>query len=103
MRSSVQFAAAAALAVTAAGAQVAPALADDPTVYLEAATVGTAGETLRLTRVPVRKANGDIVYKDVDIRFRTTAAGGLSAKGVDIKVSDSPNLQSGGFAAGLYR
>lgn len=91
-----------ALACTLALIQGAPVWAADPAAFLESSAIVGAGDTLVMSRVPVRSGTGAISYKDVSMQFSVDTAGNLDLDFASVAVAESPALKSGTFKAGIY-
>jgi hypothetical protein len=86
----------------AAGGVAQPAVAAQPTPFLEDSTIVGAGGTLTATRVPVETSTGSVVYQDVTIQLNATTKGGLTLGPGYPKVQPSPPLVTSGFLTGNY-
>jgi hypothetical protein len=80
-----------------------PAMAATPDIWLQSAGIGGAGDTITVTRVPVRDASGDIKYKIITIRFRVDANGNPTLAPGFPKVKAAPALIPYTFIAGTYK
>ena len=80
-----------------------PAWAVMPDIWLQSAGIGGAGDTITVTRVPVRDANGTIKYKIITIRFRVDANGNPTLAPGFPKVKAAPPLIPYTFISGTYK
>lgn len=74
----------------------------DPAIFMQSATINGAADTVTLTRIPVRKANGSIIYKDISMVFDVDSVGNVSLDTTSVKITASPTLNVGAFKPGTY-
>ncbi len=90
-----------AAALPAAVLSISVTWAADPTTFFEKSTIVGAGETITLSRVPVRNSAGAIKYYDATIEFSVDAAGKLTQTALPT-FTLSPSLIISNFKAGTY-
>lgn len=73
------------------------------TVFSEYATIVGIGDTLTLTRLPIRTAAGKTIYKDVTIELSTDAGGNIGFAVSPPSQSVSPKLVVANIRAGTYK
>lgn len=76
--------------------------AAEPKVLMESAVMQGAGDTVKITRIPVLDSTGIIRYRDVAMQFDVSDAGQLSLRPRSFKITASPTLQVGQFKPGVY-
>ena len=89
---------AAGLIVVTSGASAAP-----PDMLLQSANVSGSGNTLNVTRVPVRDSTGKITYKDIELSFDVSNTGVVTLGAGSPVVTTSPSLNVAAFRAGIYK
>ena len=90
--------AATALLVSAGTASAAP-----PDMLLQSANLSGSGNTLNVTRVPVRDSTGKVTYKDIELSFDVSNTGVVTLGPGSPVVTTSPTLNVAGFRAGIYK
>jgi hypothetical protein len=69
---------------------------------MQSATINGAADALTLTRVPVRKADGNIVYKDISMFFSVDSFGNITLPPASVQITSSPTINVGAFKPGTY-
>jgi len=87
-----------ALVVSAGTASAAP-----PDMLLQSANVSGSGNTLNVTRVPVRDSTGKVTYKDIELSFDVSNTGVVTLGPGSPVVTTSPSLNVAAFRAGIYK
>jgi hypothetical protein len=78
------------------------ALAATPTIFMESAAISGAGDALKLARVPVQKADGTVIYKDISMLFDVDNSGNVTLQPAFVRITASPTLVVGAFKPGTY-
>jgi hypothetical protein len=74
-----------------------------PDMLLQSANLSDSGNTLNVTRVPVRDSTGKITYKDIELTFDISNTGVVTLGPGSPVVTTSPSLNVAGFRAGIYK
>ncbi|WP_139559168.1 hypothetical protein [Methylotetracoccus oryzae] len=90
--------AATALVVSAGTTSAAP-----PDMLMQSANLSGSGNTLNVTRVPVRDSTGKVTYKDIALSFDVSNTGVVTLGPGSPVVTTSPSLNVAGFRAGIYK
>jgi hypothetical protein len=77
-------------------------LAATPTIYMQSATINSAGDAVTLTRVPVMNAAGTILYKDISMLFDVDNLGNVTLPSALVRITTSPTINVGAFKPGTY-
>lgn len=77
------------------------AKAADPTAFFEKSSIVGQGETIGISRVPVRDSAGKIKYYDATLTFSVDASGNLTLTALP-SFTQSPALVISSFKAGTY-
>ncbi len=72
------------------------------TFTLDHGNIGVSGDQMTITRLPIVKPDGRVVYKDVIIKFRLTRRNALVVVNGFPKTTNSPRLLIGNFDPGRY-
>jgi hypothetical protein len=73
------------------------------TMYSDLGVISGAGNTVNMSRVPVRTSTGSILYKDIVIKFDVGATGTVALSAGFPTVTSSVALSTGNFRAGNYK
>ncbi len=79
-----------------------PAAAATPTSYLQNGAIVGTGQTITISRLPVRLGNGALAYKDVTIQLDVSANGTLTYADTRPLETNSPNPLVSGIKNGVY-
>ena len=69
---------------------------------MQQATINGAADAVTLTRVPVRKADGSIIYKDISLFFNVDSVGNVTLPPTFVQITPSPTINVGAFKPGAY-
>ncbi|WP_411728103.1 hypothetical protein [Methyloglobulus sp.] len=69
---------------------------------MQQATINGAADAVTLTRVPVMKADGIIIYKDISMFFNVDSAGNVTLPSALVQITPSPTINVGAFKPGTY-
>lgn len=73
------------------------------TIFMESAQInGTAG-TIRVTRLPVQDAVGNITYKNITLPFSVSATGVVTLNTAGVRIIASPTILANTFKPGKYK
>jgi len=93
----------ASLAATALLAATGTASGATPALFAQSANLSGSGNTLNVTRVPVRDSTGKTTYKDIELTFDVSNTGVVTLGLGSPVVTTSPSLNVAGFKAGVYK
>ena len=77
-------------------------LSATPAIFMQSATINGAADAVTLTRVPVRKADGAIIYKDISLFFDVDSLGNVTLPPALVQITPSPAINVGAFKPGTY-
>lgn len=69
----------------------------------EGGTTATAGNTVSMTRIPVRTSTGTVLFKDIQIQFTVDNLGNTTLSAGFPKITVSPAPIPSAFKAGTYK
>lgn len=69
----------------------------------EGGTTATAGNTVSMTRIPVRTSTGTVLFKDIQIQFTVDNLGNTTLSAGFPKITASPAPIPSAFKAGTYK
>lgn len=78
-------------------------VASAQTMTAEGGTTATAGNTVSMTRIPVRTSTGAVLFKDIQIEFTVDNLGNTTMAAGFPKITTSPAPIPSAFKAGTYK
>lgn len=70
--------------------------------FFDDSTVSASGQQMSVTRLPVRRSDGTVVYRDVIVKFVVNSAGQIIVKSAKTTTSPPQIVNQGKFVAGKY-